>query len=77
MACCGSLCKVKKALVLIGGLNLGLVGIGDFLSKDLDVIHMVLGSMPQVESILYVLIGLSALCMTLKCVKGGKCKVGG
>ena len=55
---------------MIGALNWGLVGLGDFLGSDLNVVHMLLGSMPTVESVVYVLVGLAAV---MKLLKGGKC----
>lgn len=42
-------------LVIVGGLNWGLTAFG------WNVVNMLLGSMPQVEMIVYVLVGLSAL----------------
>lgn len=68
--CSSGLCKVCYWLVMIGALNWGLVGLGDFLGQNLNVVNMLLGSMPQVESVVYVLVGLSAL---MKLLKGGKC----
>jgi len=52
---------VARVLLLIGGLNLGLVGVGQLVNNDLDVIGMVLGGMPTVQAVVLVLIGLSAL----------------
>jgi len=53
--------KTAHVLVLIGAINLGLVGLGDFLGNDLNVVNTVLGSWPTVESVFYVLVGLSGL----------------
>lgn len=53
--------KIAGILVIIGGLNWGLVGIGGFLGRELNVVNMILGSWPQVEWIVYILVGLSAL----------------
>ena len=57
--------------MLIGGINWGLVGLGDFLSRDLNVVHFLVGNWPIVESTIYLLIGLCALA---KLCKFGKCK---
>jgi|ETNmetMinimDraft_11_1059920.scaffolds.fasta_scaffold278578_2 uncharacterized membrane protein YuzA (DUF378 family) len=65
------LCKASHWLILIGALNWGLVGVGDFMGQDLNVVNLVLGGMPQVESLVYVLVGLSAV---MKLVKG-KCSM--
>ena len=63
-------CKACHWLILIGALNWGLVGLGDFVGSDLNVVHMVVGAWPQVESLVYVLVGLAAV---KKLVKGGSC----
>lgn len=44
-------------LLVIGGLNWGLVG----LNASWNVVHMLLGTWPTVEMLVYVLVGLSAL----------------
>ena len=54
-------CWTMTLLIVIGGLNWGLVGIGGFLGKDLNVVHLLLGSWPSVEWVVYILVGLSAL----------------
>lgn len=48
-------------LLIIGGLNWGLVGIGDFAGSNLNVVNLILGSMPQVEWVVYILVGVAAL----------------
>ena len=48
-------------LLVIGGLNWGLIGLGGFAGADWNVVNMILGSWPQVEWIVYVLVGLSAI----------------
>jgi uncharacterized membrane protein YuzA (DUF378 family) len=57
---CG-VCKTTFILVLIGALNWGLVGIGGFLNKDLNVVHMLLGAWPMVEWIVYIIVGIAAV----------------
>lgn len=57
----GPLGMTAYVLLLVGGLNLGLVGLGGLLTRNLDVIGQVLGQWPKVISVLYLLIGLSAL----------------
>ena len=51
---------VAKWLVVIGGLNWGLTGIGGFVKTNLNVINLLLGKFPQVEWLVYILVGLSA-----------------
>ena len=49
-------------LVVIGGLNWGLVGLGWWLGgADWNIVHMILGNWMMVEGLVYVLVGLSAL----------------
>lgn len=48
-------------LLVIGGLNWGLVGLGYFLGNDLNVIHMLLGTWPAVENLVYLVVGVCAL----------------
>ncbi len=49
-------------LVAIGGLNWGLVGLGWLSgSQDWNVVHMLVGSSMQIEAVVYVLVGLSAV----------------
>jgi hypothetical protein len=55
------MCWIINLLVVIGGLNWGLVGLGGFLGKDLNVVHMLLGAWPTVEWIVYLLVGISAI----------------
>ena len=52
-------------LSVIGGLNWGLVGLGMFMGANWNVVNMVLGGWPAVESIVYVLVGLSAISMLM------------
>lgn len=54
---------VAKWLVVIGGLNWGLVGVGMFAGSDLDVVKLILGGIAGgvLANIVYVLVGLSAL----------------
>ncbi|PIR53529.1 DUF378 domain-containing protein [Candidatus Peregrinibacteria bacterium CG10_big_fil_rev_8_21_14_0_10_49_10] len=57
--------SIAKLLVTIGALNWGLVGIGQFTGSDLNVVSMILGSWPMVESVVYVLVGLSGVYLLL------------
>ena len=67
MAGIGTIDMISKWLVLIGGLNWGLVGVGSFVSKtsSWDVVKMLLGSVAGgvLADVVYVLVGLSALYM--------------
>lgn len=63
MKLCG-LHKAAWALLVIGGLNWGLVG-----AAKLNLVMMLLGSWPLVERIVYILVGLAAVAMLF----AGKC----
>ena len=75
-SCCGEgkgCCPVHTIcwiLVLIGSINWGLVGIGGFMKANWNVVNLLLGSWPQVEWVVYILVGLSAVAMLFK----GSCK---
>lgn len=56
-----SLCYIMSLLVVIGALNWGLVGLGYFFHGDWNVVHLILGSWPVVEYVVYVLVGIAAL----------------
>src|SRR3989344_3685839 len=59
--------KVIKILLIIGGVNWGLVGLGMLLGSDLNVVNMILGSMSAVEAIVYVLVGVAAVMKIFGC----------
>ena len=51
-------------LVIIGGLNWGLIAIGYFMGQDWNVVKLLINSWsPAVENIVYLLVGLSALAL--------------
>lgn len=52
---------IALVLVIIGGLNWGLVGIGNFMSGNWDLVDLILGSVPWLANIVYILVGLSAI----------------
>jgi uncharacterized membrane protein YuzA (DUF378 family) len=49
---------IAFVLVVVGGLNWGLVGAFEF-----NLVTKLLGSWPMIETIVYVLVGLSALLL--------------
>lgn len=66
--------KTARVLVIIGGINWGLVGLGMLMNKSMDawnVVHLVLGSMPTLEAIVYLLVGLAAVLKIFGC----RCKI--
>jgi uncharacterized membrane protein YuzA (DUF378 family) len=54
-------------LVIIGGVNWGLVGLGDLMDRNLNVVHMLLGSWPMVEAAVYLLVGVAAVMTFVGC----------
>ncbi len=64
--------KIGKVLLAVGGLNWGLVGVGMLMGKlgGWNLVNMLLGSMPTLEAVVYVLVGLAALMYLIGC----KCK---
>jgi uncharacterized membrane protein YuzA (DUF378 family) len=52
---------VTWILVIVGGLNWLLVGLGGFMGSDWNVVHLIFGSVPMLEWLVYVLVGLSAV----------------
>ena len=62
--------KVSKLLLLIGGLNWGLIGLGGFAGQgNMNVINWILGSWPMVEWLVYLLVGLAVVLMIVKIAK--------
>ena len=58
-----SLHALSFILVVIGGLNWGLVALGGYMGSDWNVVHMILGSWPQIEWLVYLLVGVGALML--------------
>ena len=71
---CGSGAKctvmmIVKILLIVGGLNWGLVGVGMLMGNGMEwnVVNMALGSWPMVEAIVYVLVGVAAIVKIFGC----------
>jgi uncharacterized membrane protein YuzA (DUF378 family) len=52
--------KIAYWLTIIGGLNWGLIGVA-----DLNLVDKILGGMPSVERIVYILVGVSAVYLLI------------
>ena len=61
---------VLNILLIIGGLNWGLTGVGMLMMHNWNVVNMLLGGMPTIEAVVYVLVGLAAIMKFIGC----KCK---
>lgn len=64
-----SLHMIAWILLIIGGLNWLLIGIGGFLGANWNVVDLVFGSWPMVEWIIYLLVGLSTIYELVTCRK--------
>lgn len=47
--------------LVLGGLVWGLVGLGYFFNTNLNIINLIFGSVPVLENLIYVVVGLCAL----------------
>jgi uncharacterized protein len=71
------LCLVAFVLLLVGGLNWGLVGLGTLIGSNLNLVNALFGAWPTVEAVVYLLVGVAALYkIVLMAKKGGCCKDG-
>jgi hypothetical protein len=53
--------KLSKILLIVGGLNWGFVGIGNFVGSNWNIVNIIVGSWPTIESLVYVLVGAAAV----------------
>ncbi len=75
--CCKGGCTsslIGKILLIVGGVNWGLVGVGMLLGSNWNVINLILGSIPTLEAVVYLLVGIAAVmnifgCKCKKCVE--------
>jgi len=61
---------VSWLLLIVGGVNWGLVGLGGFFGGDWNVVYMIFSPWPVVESLVYVLVGASAVYQFVNNKKG-------
>ncbi|MDD5054690.1 MAG: DUF378 domain-containing protein [Candidatus Peribacteraceae bacterium] len=72
---------VAFALVIIGALNWGLVGLGTLVNgiPSWNVVELLIGTWPTLTAIVYLLVGLAAIYKLVACKKccggteGGSC----
>lgn len=72
-SCC-TLGMIAWILLVIGGINWGLVGLGGFLGQNWNFVYLLFGSIPELEWIIYILVGISAVMLLFGC-KCEKCRV--
>jgi uncharacterized membrane protein YuzA (DUF378 family) len=75
----GCICsEIAWVLVIIGGLNWGLVGLGMLIGgTNLNVVNLLLGSWPIAEGIVYLIVGIATVvkifgCPCKRCKEGCK-----
>ena len=59
--------KIGLWLTVIGAVNWGLVGVSSFFGQNWNVVALLLGKMPVVENIVYVLVGVAGVMVVLGC----------
>jgi len=71
--CAGSV--IMKVLVIVGGINWGLVGAGMLSgsSVNMNLVNVLFGSIPSLEAVIYLFVGLAAFASIWGC-KCKKCK---
>ena len=69
---CGG-AKLGWLLVIIGAINWGLVGVGQLLEANWNVVNLIFGGVSWLEAVVYILVGLAGLMFLCGC-KCRKCK---
>lgn len=54
---------IAFVLVIIGALNWGLVALGYWVNNNLNIVNLLLGTMPTIENLVYLLVGISAIVL--------------
>jgi len=77
--CCGKGCSIAmvgKILLIVGGINWGLVGLSMLFSQgNWNIVNMIFGGMPMLEGVVYLLVGVAAVMKIFGC-KCSKCSSG-
>lgn len=55
--------SIAFTLVIIGGINWGLMALGSYMGGNWNVVNLILGSWPAVETLVYLLVGISAIIL--------------
>ena len=70
--------SIAFVLVVIGGLNWGLIALGSYLGGNWNIVNLILGSWPAVEILMYLLVGVSAIILVFTHKKDCRvCDAGG
>ena len=65
---------IAVVLVIIGAINWGLVGLGNFMGTNLNLVNLIFGGWPNLENIIYLLVGVCGLWKDWVCINK-KCKM--
>jgi uncharacterized membrane protein YuzA (DUF378 family) len=57
------LTQIARILVIVGGINWGLIGLGMLMGSDWNVVKMIFGNIATLEAVIYILVGLAAIKM--------------
>lgn len=57
---------IAFGLLIIGGLNWGLVGLGAFMGSNWNLVNFLFGQWPSLEWLVYILVGLAAVWILFK-----------
>jgi len=72
---CGCMAsKGISVLVVIGALNWGLVGLGEFFGGNWNVVNLLFGSWAWLDALIYLLVGVAGVMLLLGGCKCSKCK---
>lgn len=52
---------ISLALVIVGALNWGLVGLGSLFMANWNVVSLVFGGFPTIEALVYLVVGLAGI----------------
>lgn len=52
---------IVTILTVVGAINWGLVGLGGFLDTNLNLVNLIFGSLPTLEWVVYLLVGVSGI----------------
>lgn len=58
-----SLHGIAFILVIIGGLNWGLIALGSYIGGDWNIVKILLGQWSAVENLVYLIVGVSAIVL--------------
>ena len=52
---------ISLALVIVGAINWGLVGLGSFVGANWNLVDLLIGGFPTLEALVYVVVGLAGV----------------